>query len=194
MPLQIPDGSAYVVHRFQQTGSTREMLVTYGVSVDAGASVTVANALFAEFNTNWNTSLHTSYTHLGVIMRYGVASGDPIPVLSTSTAVAGTAGTDRLPPNNALLIRKQTGVGGRRNRGRMYLPGIVAESGVDSTGTISGLAGLQTIASAWLGDIVAVAGITQMVLLHSVGASTPTNVNELVVDGVVATQRRRLRR
>jgi len=87
-------------------------------------------------------------------------------------------------------------VGGRRNRGRLFMP-AVAEAGVDSIGQLSpsNLSDLQDRADAWLEDLQTdgTLNTSNMVILHSTAPSTPTVVTSLQVSPTIATQRRRLR-
>lgn len=98
-----------------------------------------------------------------------------------------------LPQNCAYLIHKNSGLGGRKNKGRMYLPGV-AELSCDhagnlDSGTITGLnAGLATLFTN-LGNIEALGA---PVILHG-DAATPTPIVSFTADTRIATQRRRLR-
>jgi len=105
---------------------------------------------------------------------------------------AGTAGS--LPPNCAILVSKQTGLGGRRNRGRVYLPPVYpAETIVDSLGIINptsvGLLGDRFAAF----DSALFSAEFQTVLFHDTAPFTPTPVTGWVVSNLLATQRRRMR-
>jgi hypothetical protein len=93
----------------------------------------------------------------------------------------------------AALCRKITELGGRKGRGRWYLPGM-AEANVTSGGALNAtyLGNLNTdleVFRAFIDGTVDAA----MVLLHN-DLTTPTLVTELVAQGTVATQRRRQRR
>jgi hypothetical protein len=76
----------------------------------------------------------------------------------------------------------------------MYWPGV-QESEVDPSGTLSGafVTGAQTAMDNFLADLGTALLIP--VVLHGATSplSTPTTILELNVDGVAATQRRRLR-
>ncbi len=103
-----------------------------------------------------------------------------------------------LPQNCAFLLHKRSGLGGRKNRGRMYLPGV-NEALVDDKGLMSTTAinGVNAAAAATLADIIAIEGVERMVILHTqplgpVG-TVPTPVTTLLLDPVLGTQRRRLR-
>jgi len=108
------------------------------------------------------------------------------------TTATGSPGQPALPPNNAVLIRKVTALGGRHGTGRMYVPGQI-ESEVDNAGLISGasLANIQAGATGMLGDLSA--NDMPMYVLHDSALIAPTLVTALSVQSRIATQRRRIR-
>ncbi len=113
------------------------------------------------------------------------------------TAASGNDGGSLLPPNSAVLVQKLTNLGGRKGRGRVYLPGISEISGtLDSSGTFSsGEAGVITAAmNALLLDIGTGSASegAPLVLLHS-DSTTPTLIVQFFCENKIATQRRRLR-
>src|SRR4029453_202822 len=55
---------------------------------------------------------------------------------STSAAAGGTVGGGSVPPNSAYLLKKTTALGGRKHRGRSYIPGVPREW-VDGAGAMS---------------------------------------------------------
>jgi len=113
------------------------------------------------------------------------------------TAASGNDGGSLLPPNSAVLVQKLTNLGGRKGRGRVYLPGISEIGGtLDSSGTFSsGEAGVITAAmNALLLDIGTGSASegAPLVLLHS-DATAPTLIVQFFCENKIATQRRRLR-
>lgn len=138
-------------------------------------------------------SYSSTWFYRGV--RVTVEPGTGPTVGEINVNVAGTLVADPLPPNSAVLVQKRTALGGRRHRGRMYLPAhYFADSAVDSVGTISGasVTALQTKVD-FLRTELAAASIP-MVILHSVSEILPTLVTSTPVESLIATQRRRLRR
>jgi hypothetical protein len=109
----------------------------------------------------------------------------------SSTETGGNAESG-CTPNVAILVTKNTGLGGRRGRGRMYIPGVT-EDGVGAVGQLAEATqeAFQDQCNAFL-VLMTLAGLP-VVLLHS-DATTPTAVTSLSVSNRVATQRRRLRR
>lgn len=197
--LVIPAGYALAAYRFSLEGDSEEMIFTLGVDV---GGIGDADTLAAGLATAWHNEfgdddMSELYTFVGVDVRYGPYPG----VGPQGSAIANEVGTNALnpPPQNvALLIHKNTGLGGRQNRGRMYWPPFgLSEGDVGPTGIVSAslVTSTNTKLSSWLGDLDAtgLGGVTA-VLLHSDPSDEPTEITSLTLDGRVATQRRRLRR
>lgn len=131
------------------------------------------------------------------VARVGQDGGEPITVEGTATEV-GQNNVTSPSPNVALLLRKRTARGGRRGRGRMFLPWAIAETSIDEAGNVdSGVVSAYTTgATSFLGWLDT--NDAPMVILHSLGGSTapgvPDTVTDFFCDNRVATQRRRLRR
>jgi hypothetical protein len=129
----------------------------------------------------------------GVSVAFGTSTGD---IIGQHLQVVHGTVTDNCPPNNlALLVTKNTGAGGRRNRGRMFVPPIyINEGAVDSVGVISGST-LSSNSTYWGNVIPGMAAIdVSMMLFHQgAGAPSPTGVTSLTVQALAATQRRRMR-
>jgi hypothetical protein len=179
-------------------GDPEEMLVTLGIAEEFGETITQTAA--EQFATIWQTTMLTSMTNLytfrGVTVRSGPDGTGA--VWTVNRAVLGSVVGSPCPPNTAMLIAKNTGVGGRRNRGRAYVPGI-DEAQVDPAGNIlsAALTAIQADATAWLTETAAMVQVSEVVLFHStplgVAGLPPTAVTSMTVRPKVATQRRRLR-
>jgi hypothetical protein len=104
----------------------------------------------------------------------------------------GAGASAQSAPNVAMLVQKGTNLGGRKGRGRLFIPGV-PEASVDPSGIIA--AGTITALNAVLGDFITdlQTNDVPMVLLHS-DSTTPTPVTSLNINATAATQRRRLRR
>ena len=127
------------------------------------------------------------------LTRYGVEeTRTPADVDRVLAPENGTVSGDPMTPQVAYLVKKLTALGGRRNRGRFYLPGVV-ESKVDGAGNVLGA--FQTTIQTSMDDFMTDTGAADIgvVILHSDGG-TPTDVTSLQVEPKVATQRRRLKR
>lgn len=124
---------------------------------------------------------------------------------------AGAVGGTSLSPGSAVIVEKNTGMGGRRGTGRMYWPGVY-DAWVDDDGALgSGIAAQIDGFMATLFTDLDTRGVP-MFLLHSPSytwelqngrprrvyaaldtAGEPTGVTSLSVDPIIGTQRRRLR-
>ena len=125
-----------------------------------------------------------------VLVKFGPnATGLAAEVGSGQTGAAGGAG---MTPQNALLVRKNTTHGGRKGRGRMFLPGIT-EGTADESGTIAGgtVAIYQAGFDGFLADLTA--GGNTPFLLHN-DETDPYEITSFSVQALMATQRDRIRR
>lgn len=120
-------------------------------------------------------------------------------LLSFETPVqtaGGRSGTSA-PPNVATLVRKATIGRGRRRQGRMFLPGCVTNQDVGEDGVIATARRdlIQDALTAMRQGMEASG--CEMVILHNEEGETPapipTDVNDLIVEQRVASQRQRLR-
>lgn len=189
----------------------REAVVTYALDLhgEGGGAQGFADRLQGNFTDNWAAQLDTN----AVITRTTTLLGNGTSVFTTgessSAGVRGLTSHDSIPSNSAVLVKKLTGLGGRRNRGRMYMPWMVGHNEVDELGNIDSgeLGDIQTIADAWQADVED-GGFQALVIaqrfydrawnvagrrLVSVEGST-NPVSTLVVEPMIATQRRRMPR
>lgn len=192
----IPPGYVQINHVHSHPAADGEVVVTPAFAITGGFSETAATAAYNAWATEMMPLLASSLTFLGVTAYVGQDGGDPtivehFPVSPTSGGDTGIA----TPINTAYLVRKSTGLGGRRNRGRMYIPGVLAdELGDDATITTTKFAALQLAVNDWLAAVVAIANVDEMVILHQgLTPGTPTPVVSLTLEEKVATQRGRLR-
>lgn len=199
MGVDVPPGFAQGIWQFQKAGDNDPMICTMGM--DLSGLATSYEQAASDFYDAWSSNVlarqPSSLTLTKAELRVGQDGGDPIVYTETGTAV-GTGADTYLPQNCAVLVQKRTALGGRRNRGRMYVPYLAAEAAVDSVGTISTveLAAFQSSFNGVLLDLQAIG--SGPVVLHenpSVGVPpVPTPITSLVVDARIATQRQRLRR
>lgn len=209
MPLVIPPGFAQCASKLTLTGDPETIIVTFGLDV-SGAAGDFAG-VGRRVNAAWTgtgspmASIASQYRYAGCVLYVGQDGAPPV-VVEVPDAFDGTNGSAPLPQNCAVLVRKQSALGGREGRGRMFVPGV-PEVGVDATGALTA-AVITEWQSAWDGFMAElalpdVAGpptqkATSMVILHTEpqlgGAPAPTPVTSLAVQTRIATQRRRLRR
>jgi len=197
--LVIPPGYAQVFLRWTLTGDTEEMLSGIGVRLQAGVSDPVD---IAEDVTNFwlsrytNGDLSGAYTMVGA--RCYVGSDGDYPVGEFTVASGGGSGATVCPSNCAMLIKKLSALGGRRNRGRMFIPpGYMSEANVDHNGFITPgtLATLQSDADNFYADITSASTLTDgAVIFHTESPTAPTLITSLTVAPQIATMRQRMRK
>lgn len=195
MSARIPPGFAECWCRFDLPGDAEPMYVAIGLDLASGEtpSVSTANAFDAIWQSNLDNRISSAYSIGPGYTLWGQDGGD-IRTDSSNTPEQGDQAGAPLPNNCAVLIKKLTASGGRRNRGRMFVPGI-PEGDVDSVGTISGtpLSAWQSIADDLWSTFVAHSAVDNVVLFHDSAPHTPTVVTDLQVATRIATQRRRMR-
>lgn len=186
----IPVGFAQVTHFFGGTALPEGAAITYGIDQEPTFDpALVAASVHDIFGTEVVPGLSSAVRLERTLVKFGPtstgASGEWV------ENIAGTGNAATAPPNVALLVRKKTLLGGRTGRGRFYLPGVPEES-IQVSGVLdsSTVAAFQSRVDAFLTALDTYGAPMQ--LLHS-ASSDATPVISLVVDGRVATQRRRLR-
>lgn len=194
-------GEAKIIQK--ALGDPEPYICTLGVDL-SGFTSTFDNAAGRIMNAWRRTVLigqSTSLTLVGCDLAVGQDGGDPV-VYTAVSGATGEVGANMLPQNCALLVQKRTELAGRSNRGRMYVPMILVESGVDNYGTIDAddRVDYQTQFTNFYLDLTEpdppdLWGPIQPVILHSGSASAqpPTPISRFSVEPVIATQRRRLR-
>lgn len=198
MALIIPPGYAQVALPLQHELLARTAFITYGADVSeyGGDYVEAANNAVDAFVGAWGENLDSQVVVGPAVLRVGQDGGDPLTVVGTDTG-AGEESSAMPPPNVSLLVRKQTNLGGRRGRGRVYIPWVTQEAGINDVGNLDGgtLAARQANAASWM------AGLTTagpMYVLHDSDGEgvepEPTEVVGLTVMQLIANQRRRLGR
>lgn len=146
--------------------------------------------------TNWNESLNDEvHSAATVVFRLSEWQGGGLVVLADSTPLAGGAGSgDPLPPNVTYLMRKNTASGGRRNRGRMYIP-AVPEANSNGGGDLTPTAATNFAAdcTSFLEKMAADDLTLTLFRQNAADEFLMTAITSLVGEGRLATQRRRLR-
>jgi hypothetical protein len=198
MPVSIPVGFAECILPMRSTASAHVASVTFGVDVTAasGNYQSVCDSIVGAWNSSLGGMQDSSVTIGPAHLIVGQDGGDPIAV-DGNDAVPGSTVQTSLPPNCALLCKKSTSLGGRKGRGRFYVPWLLATADVDEGGFIAPAKVLdcQTNASQFLSGLAD--ANCPMVLLHGAltgVAGPPSQVLSLTADRQVATQRRRLGR
>jgi hypothetical protein len=195
-----PEGFYEAVFRFQRVGGVRVSTWTLGidgVGIGAGAPTTLADMLYGFGSDPGGPyaagAMVGNWQFIGVTCTYMSPTG-PIVGEHNETTTGAAVGAP-LVPNCALLIKKTTASGGRRNRGRMYVPPVwPPETKVDGDGTIDSaeVATLQSQYDPFFDDLIGADLVP--VLFHTESPFTPTPITGFQVQSLMATQRRRLRK
>ena len=190
MPLIIPSGFAQVTHFFSGAALPNGAAMTYGVTQGGAVSAPtdcafLHDALADHLAVYWADAISLTTTRLKLGPN---ATG---PFFEFTDARPGALTADPLPPNCCYLIEKQTALGGRAGRGRMYMPGVAEDGVLDGGAQLPArVSALNRALATWWNVIVNEGLIPQ--LFHS-ASSDPTEITDFNCDPVVATQRRRLR-
>jgi len=198
--LSIPPGYAQASMTFRHSSLARAALITFGLDVgDAGGDyLAIAQDMPGLLGAQFDDIIDADVTVGEPTLRVGQDGGEALVVVGTASFV-GLRTSPSLPGNNAALIRKATNRGGRRGRGRLFLPWVLSEADVDEVGAISSTkrSELATSAQNWLNNMPLSSPPHQMVLLHSTGLSAlgnPDPVVSMSCDPLIGSQRRRLGR
>ncbi len=198
MGIRVPEGHAEVAFRMFQSGDNEEMLCTIGLALGEVEQISQAGA--ENIANAWAATIRTVQTSEVAFRGCYVALG-PDGVGARFVVDRNVSGGVVMPPlvqNTAVLLKKNTGLGGRRNRGRMYVPGI-PEGKVFGNGQIVGAdhATWNTAAGNLRAELAALSFVTECVIFHTtadgVPGIAPTPIVSMTADTQVATQRRRLR-
>lgn len=201
----IPPGYAEASIPLKHGGLARAAVITFGVELNDVPTTADANAMLVTWKDFMQSSLDASVTAGPLTYRVGQDGGEAL-VVPGSTTFQGTRDTTgSTPANLAMLLHKRTSRGGRRGRGRMYIPWVLADTDVDEVGAV-----LSSVVASWntglatlLINIQSTSKVDNMVVLHSPsrpGTENPTSpgspnvVTTLVADPIIGTQRRRLGR
>lgn len=189
----IPDGYAEVVSEFNVPGNSGPALVVFGV---VGAAAADATAIADQVWTTWTQAngLLTNLSNVTALIRTRAILNDSgvLTYGEHTGSVAGGAAGAPLPPNCAYLASKRSGLVGRANQGRMYIPGCTeAEVGNDGIVTPAFITTMQTDLTDFIADLTTAA--MPMVILHDTVGVVPVPVTTLSMNQKIATQRRRMR-
>jgi hypothetical protein len=202
--VYIPDGFGLATALYNLGGDGQVKSVTFGYkwvdedvepALHAQAIYTALIAAGAPFAAATNDASF-QFLQVHCLERAGenLAAGDYL-----HTTIGATA--FQLPPSNcSLLVKRVTPVAGRQFRGRIYAPlSFVNEANITPAGSIATpqVSAAQASWTQFLGAMTT-AGLP-MYLLHAPplppkDLPVPTLVSALVVETIIATQRRRLRR
>ena len=192
--MLIPTGYAQVNYFLPTVNWPNVPQVTCGVDVSSwiGTIDEAAEACYTAFAENILDLLTSNTTLSKVRIKYGPNATGPF--VEFAGSAEGSSPDTTEPPAIAILVKKNTALGGRQGQGRMFLPGY-ATAGVDPAGGLAtGVAASTTAAfEAWRADHETL--LLPLVLLHGVGTSdtTPEPITSFAAQQQVGTQRRRNR-
>jgi len=182
----------------------RSAFITFGVNPPAEDPGATAASLVAAFSSAGSlfSVIDSQVTMIATRVSQGTDGGGDL-VGASSQPVACTETMLSLPPNCAFLVHKTTARGGRRGRGRMYVPWAIQGTECDEAGLISAprVTKMTNAITAWSAAVNSLVG--PLVLLHRESGEEvtkpsvpgpPNNVTGHRVDNRLATQRRRLDR
>lgn len=187
---------------FSWTVSGKANPITVGLGYQVNASSAAADIADALYDTATGTDgpckasvMLDSYTFNGITVRQNDA-GTMVEAASSGSAVVGTiSSTAGQTINSSFLVRKSTGLVGRKHRGRMYFPIMMTtEASIDIRGNILD-ATYPTLATAFAAWFIAMAGDSALyfpALLHS-EILDPDIITGFALQQTIATQRRRMR-
>ena len=192
----IPIGFMNLTHIHETLNAAGQMMWSVGFST----TETPDPGIMADLLTEWEAAeLRTDYISSNVgqtVLRGTWGTGVPSePIVAESLAGSGGGAAGQAVPNNtALLIRKRTDRGGRRGRGRAFLPPTQADA-VDGGALLSSViaaAASEAFADLMVAYSTVLGGVPH--LLHTTEAGgAPDEITGFSCDTRVATQRRRLR-
>jgi len=191
--MNIPPGFAQVNFVLGGTALPRGAQITIGVdnqTDDFGADGVAFHA-----SDNWNFAITPVWTELGTLEKVHAKLGPNAtgPEADNTTPYDGADDYQPTPAQAALLVTKNTALGGRQGRGRLFMPSI-NEAGVTAAGVVQ-TATVLVWQNAFNAFFDAMAGNNlPLVLLHNAVEVVPTPVTSLTVNSLMATQRRRIRR
>lgn len=147
---------------------------------------------------SWWANTDDSWTITGARVIIGTTDPtEPITLEVGENESGGNSGGAQTP-NTSWLIHKRTNRGGRRGRGRQFFPGV-PDDYCDDAGLLTvdlgvNLTSFETFWTSLLDDISAPGEETGKWLLHTTDEDgDPNEITSFAIDGMVATQRRRLR-
>lgn len=190
----IPSGYATVDYRWAPAAAYREAMTTWAFSIAAWDED--VEAISDEWNTFFAAiGMPSSSFATGVTVKVGTSDPSAPLVYQFDTAEPGSGSGALLPPNTAMLVVKRTLLGGRKGRGRSFMPSPL-EAQISNVGSVDStfLGNYQDAVVGLIGNTTALldATATFPFLLHSDGVTAPTELSDYQTAPVVASQRPRL--
>lgn len=191
--MNIPPGYAQVNMEHSGIALPRGAQFTFGVDnrVPNYPALALANTLVGVWQGRLKSRMSVN-ARLDQI-RVKLGPNDTGPEAVAAVGINGDRSNDPDSPQVAILVAKRGALGGRSNRGRWFLPYAI-ESDTQSGGILipSARTAFQEAVDGFRSDMTAL--VLPLVILHNSPELVPTEITQLIVQPMVATQRRRLRR
>lgn len=182
--MPVPVGYTNLTYLFKNTTSSRTFTTSIAVlDISVGGPRSAAQMALDGWTEMHDTgapgaagSMIDDYSFEGCVATFGTSSGDLIAQFLQHTQ--GSVTDSCVPQNCALLVKKQTALGGRRNRGRFFAPPtFLNEGAVDASGNIAASA-LSSIQTMWtnLFNGLATTDLEPQLFHEGAGAPAPTPV------------------
>jgi hypothetical protein len=201
MTLIIPPGFADIAIEIRNSGDPDPWYITFGIDISENDDPVVIGGQMQESFVPIMQMMAANSRNTGIKVTVGQDGADPVRYFRAvdGSEGGGSSGPAKLPQNCAALVRKNTALGGRKGRGRFFLPNVLDEAEVSEVGVLS-----SALVAVVQGKVTDMFGVLlngdppyPMVLLHNGieggDAPDPTPVTSLSVSNILSTQRRRLR-
>lgn len=195
MTVQIPPGYASFAVEHWLLNYARPAVCVWGLNYPAGLGdpVLAANQIQSAYISAFAAGIDSNVTIRSSKLTIGQDAADPIVAVAT-TSGPGTAVRESTAPALAVMLELNTNLGGRRNRGRKYLPWAANDTSVSEQGILeaSSVTGWNSRAAAFISGLDSYD--VSLVILHGTGSTTvpaPTPVTSITTNPVIRTQRNR---
>lgn len=198
MPQILPNGYFVAAFHFQVSGSLKQVITTqafFSATVDT-ADLILPDVVFAYVGGAGRpfhaAGMPTSLTLTKVSVLY--RDGQNLLYAEDLSIVAGSGVFGAMPMNTAPLLRKRTGLSGRKFRSNSFLPPLIREDEISAAGIINEpvRVALQNRFQAGMRPIMTQGGYSP-VLLHSDILVAPNVLGPFTVAQKIGTIGRRLR-
>lgn len=194
MRTYIPTGYALIEWVFKLNIMARKMSSTLGISITAVPTLAQVDTLFLNMALIWGPRLPTHYSFMPSTLWIGNGAAPPTPIVSSITGAGSNANTLLVAPSVTHVVKKNTALGGRKGKGRMYIPGL-KEGGIDNAGQLdpAGQATYNTSLAQIKTSVEGLSWVGNLYLLGHSAANPPVQITSLTMRDKSGTQVRRVR-
>jgi hypothetical protein len=202
--MNVPLNYGPFAHKLLMQGDAEPMFVTGAlklIDTDQVAVQAVCQALHDFFRQLVIGACGGTMQTTGTELKIKIGEPDVYRQAVVFGVQSGGLSGNNLPSNSAYLVRKETGLGGKTNAGRFFLPGVPVVI-VNQNGDIpqENVNGVQTALNTYFNGVTTQLNVAEYALLHgsrangTIPGGPPTKVTSLQVQNKIATQRQRMRR